>query len=68
MKQRSKLVRTKKVTKKHTVAMKMNGQRLADNEEEKSDPKKDQRKQKTQHFATNTPSKTSELDMTMNDQ
>ena len=41
MKQRSKLVRAKKETKKHSVALKMDGSRLDNNEEEKVNPKKD---------------------------
>ena len=40
MKQRSKLVRQKKETKKHSTVMKMDGSRLDDKEEEKTGPKK----------------------------
>ena len=40
MKQRSKLVRDKKVTKKHPVAIKMDGSRFGPDEEEKTSPKK----------------------------
>jgi len=41
MKQRSKLVRAKKETKKHALAMRMDGSGLDPEEEEKRNPKKD---------------------------
>ena len=68
MERRIKLVRAKKETKKHSVAMKMDGSRLDNNEEQKVNSKKDQRKHKTKHFATKSPAKTNELDRTMIDE
>ena len=67
MKQRSKLVREKNKTKKHSVALKMDGSRLDPNEEEKINPKKDQRRQKTKHFTGKSPANESELDKSMMD-